>query len=368
MKFILISPRSRSVYDFRGDLIKEIISKGYEVIVIGPDEEYLDKINELGVRYQIISLRNSRINIFDDIKYTFNLYKFLKKEKPDITLGYALKPVIYGSIAAKFAGVKNIYSMIAGAGRIYSSDSFLIRRIRSITGLLFKVALKCCNMVIFQNTDDLNEFVNRGYLKKEKTAHVNGSGVNMDRFKAVPLPDEPVFLMVSRILKEKGIFEYLNAAKSVKKEYPEARFILLGGYDNSLGSIKPEQIKPYIDNGIVEHPGVFRNVIPILQTARFFVLPTYYGEGLPRTILEAMSMGKPIITTDWNGCRDAVKDRVNGFLVTPKSSEELADKMRYMLNHSDEAVIMSENSLKICKEKYDVHSVNKQMLKVMDIK
>lgn len=368
MKFILISPRSRSVYDFRGDLIKEIISKGHEVIVTGPDEEYLDKVEELGVRYKKITFKNSKVDILKDIKYTFHLYEFLKKEKPDITLGYALKPVIYGGIAAKLARVKNIYSMIAGAGRIYSSDSLIIRIIRGITGILFKIAFKCCNVVIFQNNDDLNEFVNRGYLERKKTAHVNGSGVNMERFKAVTLPDEPIFLMVSRIIKEKGIFEYLNAARLVKEEYPEAKFILLGGYDNSIGSIKHEELKPYIDNGIIEYPGVVRNVIPILQKARFFVLPTYYREGLPRTILEAMSMGKPILTTDWNGCRDAVKDKVNGLLVTPKSSGELADRMKYLLNHPNEVLIMSENSLKLCKEKYNVNIVNKQMLKVMDIK
>lgn len=367
MKFILISPRSRSVYDFRGDLIKEIISKGYEVIVTGPDEEYLDKINELGIRYQIIPLKNNGVDILKDIKYIYHLYKFLKEEKADITLSYALKPVIYGGIAAKLAGVKNIYSMIAGAGRIYSSDSLSVKIIRGITGVLFKIAFKCSNKVIFQNTDDLNEFVARGYLKKEKTAHVNGSGVNMDRFKAVELPEEPVFLMVSRIIKEKGVFEYLDAAKLVKEEYPEVKFVLLGGYENSIDSIKPEELKPYIDKGIIEYPGVVRNVIPILEKARFFILPTYYREGLPRTILEAMSMGKPIITTDWNGCRDAVKDKVNGFLITPKSSEELADKMKYLLDHPNETLVMSENSLRLCKEKYNVDIVNRQMLKVMEI-
>lgn len=368
MKFILLSPRSRSVYDFRGDMIKEIISLGHDVIVTGPDEEYLDKIKELGVRYEKIPFENNEVNIMKDIKYTFHLYKFLRKENPDVTLGYALKPVIYGGIAAKLAGVKKIYSLIAGAGRIYSSDSLRINLIRGVTGTLFKIVFKYCNMVIFQNTDDLDEFVDRGYLEKEKTAHVNGSGVNMKRFKAVPLPDEPIFLMVSRIIKEKGIFEYLNAARLVKKEYPEAKFILLGGYDTSIGSIKPEELKPYIDEGTVEYLGVVRNVIPILEKARFFILPTYYREGLPRTILEAMSMGKPIITTDWNGCRDAVKDNVNGLLVSPKSSEELAVKMKYILNKPNETLIMSRNSLKLCKERYDVNLVNKKMLEVMDIK
>lgn len=367
MKFILISPRSRSVYDFRGDMIKEIISRGHEVIVTGPDEEYLDKIKELGVRYKIIPFENSKVNVFKDMKYIYHLYKFLKKEKPDITLGYALKPVIFGGIAAKLAGVEKIYSLIAGAGRIYSSDSLKVSIIRGIIGGLFKISFKCCNMVIFQNTDDLNEFVERRYLEKEKTAHVNGSGVDMERFKAVILPQEPVFLMISRLIKEKGIFEYLNAARLVKKEYPEAKFVLLGGYETSIGSIKPEELEPYINEGTIEYPGVVRNVIPILQKARFFVLPTYYREGLPRTILEAMSMGKPIITTDWNGCRDAVKDGVNGLLITPKSTKELADKMKYILNHPNEAFMMSENSLRLCKKRYSVDLINKQMLKVMDI-
>ncbi|MCS5422117.1 MULTISPECIES: glycosyltransferase family 4 protein [Psychrilyobacter] len=367
MKIIVISPKNKTLFNFRGDLIKEMVAKGHEVVALGPNKDFMEDILKLGIKFREVPFSKDNTSIKGDFQYYLNLKKVIKEEKPELVFSYNIKPVIYSSLAAYHSGVRKIYPMIAGAGRIYGSDSLKIKMIRSITGVLYKTAFKCCNKVIFQNTDDLEEFVGRKYLAKSKTVHVNGSGVNMERFKAVKLPEEPIFLMISRIIKEKGIFEYLEAAKKVKKEYPEARFILLGGYDTSLGAIQPEELQPYIDKGIIEFPGEVKNVVPILESARVFVLPTYYREGLPRTILESMSMGKPIITTDWNGCRDAVKDKVNGFLVNPKCSRELAEKMKDMLNNPKKTLEMGHKSLEICSEKYDVNIVNKHMLEIMGI-
>jgi glycosyltransferase involved in cell wall biosynthesis len=186
-------------------------------------------------------------------------------------------------------------------------------------------------------------------------------------FNDVSLPKAGPSVDVFFVGGDKGIFEYAEAARMVKKDYPEARFILLGGYDKSIGAIKPEDLEPYISDGSIEFPGETKDVVPYIEHTRIFVLPTYYREGLPRTILEAMAMGRPIITTDWPGCRDAVKDGVNGLLVKPRDSKNLAEKIKYMIENPEEVNEMAKNSYRICKEKYDVNIVNHHMLEMMGL-
>ena len=368
MKIVVVSPKNKTLFNFRGDLIKEMIKEGHEVLAIGPNQDYIEDVLNLGVKFQEIPFSKDNTSVVNDLKYFFNLKKILKKEKPDVVFSYNIKPVIYGSLAAYFSGVNKIYAMIAGAGRVYGENSFKIKVIRIITGILYKLAFKCCDKVIFQNKDDLKEFVVREYLPLNKTNHVGGSGVNMKKFKRINLPKEPIFIMISRIIKEKGVLEYLEAAKEVNKIHPEARFILLGGYDKSLGAINSQELSSYIENDYVKYLGEVKSVISILEKARIFVLPTYYREGLPRTILEAMSMGKPIITTNWNGCRDAVKNGVNGLLVEPKNINDLVKKMNYMIENPKEVEKMSENSYSICKNKYDVKIINDIMINIMGLR
>ncbi|MFW6016722.1 MAG: glycosyltransferase family 4 protein [bacterium] len=367
MKVMIISPKNKTLFNFRGDLIKEIIAKGHEVVATGPNKDYIEDVLELGVKFIEVSFSKDKISILGDLNYYKKLKKVFEEEKPDVVFSYTIKPVIYGSLAADNAGVKNIFSMVTGLGRVYGSQNFKAKILRFIAGILYKKAFKVCNKVIFQNSDDLREFVNLKYLVENKAVQVDGSGVNMERFNSSELPKGPIFIMVARIIKEKGIFEYAKAARIVKKDYPEARFILLGGYDSSIGAIKPEDLEPYIIDGILDYPGEVKDVVPYLEKAKCFVLPTYYREGLPRTILEAMAMGRPVITTDWPGCKDAVKDGVNGFLVQPKDSVSLAEKMIYMIENNERVLEMAKNNLKICREKYDVNILNENMLEIMGI-
>lgn len=368
MRIMVISPKNKTLFNFRGDLIKEMIKKGHEVIAIGPNKDYIEDVLDLGVKFIEVPFSKDNTSIFGDIKYYFDLKKIIMENKPDLVFSYTIKPVIYGSLAAKNACVNQIYPMVTGLGRVYASNTFKARILRGITGLLYKKAFKKCNKVIFQNSDDLNQFVDLKYLPQSKAVRVNGSGVNMKRFITNELPQEPVFLMIARIIKEKGVFEFAEAARLVKKDYPEARFILLGGYDNSIGAIKPEDITPYIEDGSIEFPGEVKDVLPFLKEAKVFVLPTYYREGLPRTILEAMAMGRPVITTDWPGCRDAVEDGVNGLLVKPKDIKNLLEKIIYMIENPEITNQMADNSLGICKQRYDVNIVNQHMLEIMGIK
>ncbi|SFF58725.1 Glycosyltransferase involved in cell wall bisynthesis [Halobacillus alkaliphilus] len=368
MKIMVISPKNKTLYNFRGDLIKKMISKGHEVIAIGPNKDHIEDVLALGVKFIEVPFNKDNISALGDIKYYKELKKVMKEEKPDLVFSYTIKPVIYSSMAAHSVGVKKIYPMITGLGRVYASTGMKARAVRLITGLLYKRALKPTNTVIFQNTDDLKRLVNLKYIAKEKAVRVNGSGVNMEKFKNNELPENHVFLMIARIIKEKGIFEFANAARIVKKKYPNARFILVGGFDNSLGAIAPEDINPYIEDGSIEFPGETKDVIPYLKESSVFVLPTYYREGLPRTILEAMAMARPVITTDWPGCRDAVINEKNGFLIQPKDSVNLAEKMKILIEYPIKVKEMSNESLRICKEFYEVNKVNNHMLDIMDIK
>ena len=208
MKILIISPKNKTVFNFRGDLIKDMISKGNEVIVTGPNREFVEDIYNLGVsKFIEVPLVKDNTSIKGDLSYLKQLKKVIKNEKPDMVFGYTIKPVIYGSIAAKRAGVKKVYAMVTGLGRVYASGGIKTRIIRFITKRLYKKAFKSCNAVIFQNSDDLNAFVKDRYLYAEKAYLVNGSGVNMERFKRTTLPEKMSFLMIGRIIKEKGVFE-----------------------------------------------------------------------------------------------------------------------------------------------------------------
>jgi glycosyltransferase involved in cell wall biosynthesis len=242
-----------------------------------------------------------------------------------------------------------------------------MKTIRKFTSFLYKKAFKCCSKVIFQNQDDLHTFVDHGYLSIEKTAHVYGSGVNMARFKYTEIPTPIVFLMIGRIIKEKGVFEYSKAARIVKEKFPQAKFLLIGGLDKSFGSIKSEDLFPYIEDESIEYLGEVSDVTYHLEKCRFFVLPTYYREGLPRTILEAMAIGRPIITTDWPGCRDAVKDGENGFLVKPMDVIKLAEKMIFLIENPIIAEQFAKKGYQFCKENFDVSIVNSEMLEIMNL-
>lgn len=366
MKFILVSPKNRTVYNFRGDLIKEIQDKGYDVIVTGPNKDGIENINELGVRFEEIQLDKTGINILADLKYSYKLWKLFLHEKPDATLGYTIKPVIYGSIAAKIAGVRNINSMITGVGYVFTAHTFKAKVIRTFASLLYKLGLGASTSVIFQNKDDMTEFVELGLFKEGKGRIVNGSGVNMKVFKPTNYPKEITFFMLSRVLYSKGIREYLEAAKFVKNKYPLVKFMLLGALENMQDSMSTDELKPYIDQGIIEYFGETNEVSSFYEQASVYVLPSY-REGTPRTVLEAMAMARPIITTNAPGCRETVKDGENGFLIPIKNSKILAETMEWFINNPEQIAIMGKKSLTFCHEKFNVDKVNRDMIRHMNL-
>lgn len=366
MKIMVIAPRNKSIYNFRGDLIKDMIACGHEVMAIGPNQEDVDAIMALGVsKFIEVPFVKDNTSIFGDLKYMKSLRKVLCEEKPDMVFGYTIKPVIYGSIAAKKSNVPHIYALVPGLGRTFAAGGFKVKVIRRIIKTLYKKAFSACKRVMFQNPDDIRQLTQARYLPAEKTACVNGSGVNMERFIRTPLPEEPVFLMVSRIIREKGVLEYCLAAREVKKQYPNARFLLLGGFDSSIGALKPEDLQPYVEDGSIEFPGEVKDPVAFYQQASVFVLPSYYREGLPRTLLEAMSCGRAIVTTDWPGCREPVEDGVNGFMVPVKDAQALTDRLLTLASDPQLRERMAEAAYASCKEKYEVGIINQQMRQIM---
>lgn len=365
MKILVVSAKNKTVFNFRGDLIKDMIACGNEVYVTGPNMDFIEDIIALGVKkfIEVPSVKDNT-SIKNDLNYLKLLRAAVLEVNPDIVFSYNIKPVIYGSMAARSGKVPHIFAMVTGLGRVYGSGGIKAKVLRIITKMLYKKAFKACDKVIFQNGDDVDELVQGGYLPREKTVVVNGSGVNMERFKRTEIPEYPVFLMVSRIIKEKGILEYCEAARELKKTHPEARCVLLGGFDVSLGALKPEDIQEYIDDGSIELPGEVKDPVSFYKDASVFVLPSYYREGLPRTILEAMACGRPVITTDWTGCREAVEDGVNGYLVPVKNSKVLASKMALLCDRAV-AQTMGDAAYEICRKKYEVGIINKQMREIV---
>ncbi|MBR2021697.1 MAG: glycosyltransferase family 4 protein [Clostridia bacterium] len=367
MKLLMISPKNRTVYNFRGDLIRKIISCGHEVVVTGPDLTDVNKITELGASFIEIKMNKTGTSVFGDLKYCFNLFKLMRKEKPDVTLGYTVKPVVYGAIAAKFAGVKNINGMVTGGGYTFTAKTVKAKLLGVVVRFLYKIGFAFSRCVIFQNSDDMEEFCKLKLTNRKKCKVVNGSGVNMEKFYPVPIYQKKVFFMLSRLLKSKGVVEYLKAAEMVKKDHPDVMFKLLGKFEYEMQDAVPEDfIREYIDKGIIELYPETSDVRPYYEQCSVYVLPSY-REGTPRTVLEAMAMGRPIITTDTNGCRETVKDGVNGYLVPVGDANALACAMKRIIDNPKLIEVMGKESICYCKEKFEVGRVNEAMCECMNI-
>ena len=371
MKVLVISPKNRTAYNFRGDLIKEIISGGNEVVVTGPNQDDVDKILELGAEFVEIPMNKNGVNPFKDLKYQKRLHKLFLEKKPDIVFSYTSKPVIYGTIAAKKAEKKlkkkiHTVPMITGVGYAFTATSTKAKIIRAVMSFLYKKSLKKADTILFQNEDDKALFERLKLVSRGKTGLVNGSGVNTEKFPVCDYPEKTTFFMLSRVMYSKGIREYLRACEIVKEQYPSVRCMLLGACENIQDSLTEEQLKPYIEKGIIEHFGETNNVAQYYSQCSVYVLPSY-REGTPRTVLEAMSMGRAIITTDSPGCRGTVKNKETGYLVPVKNSEALAEKMIEFIKNPSLINEMGGKSALYCREKYDVKKVNNVMLKYLKI-
>lgn len=372
MKIIIFGNSADSIVNFRGDLIRELIDQGHQVLAFAPETSELlkQKINNIGARFVPIYVERTGVNPLKDIKTVVDLIGLLKKEKPDIILSYTIKSVIYGSIAAGLSGIKKIYSMITGLGYAFSdSDNSLKQKVVYFAvRFLYKQSLRFNRKIFFQNPDDRNLFIQLHLIKDiNQAVLINGSGVNIDRFVPAKLPEKISFLLIARLLKDKGVGEYAAAAHIIKRKYPDIIFKLVGWrYDNPT-VISKEKLQSWIDEGIIEYLGRLDDVRPVIAESSVYVLPSYYREGTPRTILEAMAIGRPVITTDVPGCRETVIDGKNGFLVPARDIDKLTEAMERFISNPVLIKTMGNESRKIAEEKYDVRKVNQKIMTTMGL-
>lgn len=359
--------------NFRGPLISDLVAAGVQVHALAPDydDDLRKKIRALGAMPVDFQLTRTGMNPARDGVDTLRLAMLLRRLRPDVTLGYFIKPVIYGTLAAWLAGVPRRVAMIEGLGYVFtvSSDRQPWRRklLKTLVSSLYRFSLGRAHQVIFLNKDDLTEFVEARLVHEEKTVNLGGIGVDLSDWPVVPTHAQPVtFLLAARLLREKGIVEYAEAARLVKVRYPEARFVLLGGLDPNPGGLSQAEVQAWATEGLLEWPGHVA-VKPWLAQASIYVLPSYYREGLPRSTQEAMAMGRPVITTDAPGCRETVDEGVNGFLVPVRDVPALAEAMLRFVQNPGLIESMGCESRRLAEMHFDVRKINARLLKILEV-
>lgn len=368
---LLIASFAESVPTFRGPLIRAMRDAGLQVDVAVPSAEYLscpmEGMATQGVAVHEIPIRRTGTNPLADLKLVLALYRLLRRLRPAMTLPYTIKPVIYGTIAAWLAGVPSRYALVTGLGYAFTGRRQGV--LTGIIGMLYRFALGKAHKVFFQNPDDESLFRERGLLPRSvPSVVVNGSGVDVGSFTVEAFPKgQQAFLMIGRLLGDKGVREYAEAARRVKARNSGVRFRLVGWIDTNPDAITQAELDAWIQQGTFEFLGKLGDVRPAIGDSTVYVLPSY-REGTPRTVLEAMAMGRPIITTDAPGCRETVIEGENGFLVPVKSVDALVEAMLKFIDDPELGARMGQRSREIAEEKYDVHKVNAVMLREMGIR
>lgn len=324
---------SWNLVNFRSGLIRALVADGYEVVAIAPPDRHSARLAELGARYVPLPMDTHGKNPLRDLLLAWRFWRLLGRERCHIFLGYTIKPNVYGSLAAHLRGIP-VINNVSGLGTVFIKDSWITR----VVHLMYRAAFSRSAKVFFQNGEDRVQFVEKGLVSAAKTECLPGSGVDLLKFPFTPTaPDTKVsFLLLARMLWDKGVGEFAEAAREVKKAHPEAEFRLLGFVDeqNPVG-VPRAQLEAWQREGIAEYLGPADDVRPFIAAASCVVLPSY-REGTPRSLLEAAAMGRPIITTDATGCREVVDDGVNGFLCQARDANDLARKMEAFLRCSEE--------------------------------
>ena len=368
MKIAVLSSHTPSLFWFRTDMMREFIRRGHEVVAVGNEDadKWSPLFAENGVRYIQAKIFRNGTNPVRDLQTFFSLRKILAAEKPGKIFTYQAKTVIYGGLAAKSLDIIEVYPLIAGVGSVFLNDGVKAKIIRTVLRVEYRMAISRLPGVFFQNADDISLFKQYKIIKEEPITMVNGSGVNLKHFTEVPLPDSPVFLFVGRLIRDKGVYEYLEACRTVKKSCPNVRCLLVGPFDSNPTALREEELKPYIDDGIIEYFGEQSDVRPFLAQCSVFVLPSY-REGTPKAVLEAMATGRAVITTDAPGCRETVTDGVNGHLVPVRDAGAVAEKMISLVNSPDTVAEMAKAGRRMAEERFDVNLVNAVICKMMKI-
>ena len=337
-KIVICINTAWNLLNFRSGLIRALVAEGYEVVAVAPDDAYSARLSELGCRFVPLSMDNQGTHPLRDLLLFLRFWLLLRSERPDVLFAYTVKPNIYGSLAAGLLGIP-VVNNIAGLGAVFIKGGWLARLVRG----LYRLALRRSAKVFFQNEDDRALFIYAGLVKPEKTDLLPGSGIDLTRFSANEKSSMPSakdvgrpfrFLLIARMLRDKGVVEYVAAAKQIRARWPNVECGLLGFLDvQNPAALSTEEMNAWVAEGDVRYLGVSDDVRLEIAQADCIVLPSY-REGTPRTLLEAAAMAKPIITTDAVGCREVVDDGVNGYLCQVRDANDLAAKMHAMLGLS----------------------------------
>ena len=339
-KILLVANTAWYLYNFRLPLARRLRDLGSEVVFVSPPDQYVERLKAEGFRWVEFKLNRRSINPLAEALALARLAKIYRQERPTACHHFTIKCVLYGTIAAKLAGIKSVVNAVTGLGHMFLGNGLAIRVLRPMVRFIYRKILTARRVqVIFQNGDDLAEFAQRDLVAPDKVTIIRGSGVNLTRFRPRPGPVDgapsPMVLFASRFLREKGLIEFVEAARMLKSKGIEANFALAGKPDpGNPSSISDQEIESWTREGIVDVLGHLDNIEELLHLSTLVVLPSY-REGTPRILLEAAAVGKPIVATDVPGCREIVKDGVNGLLVPAKDAGALADAMEKLLKNPD---------------------------------
>ena len=361
-KVLFVCNSSQSIYTFRLPLIRRMEAAGYRVDTVSFDDKYDELLAQNNVHNHCVDNDNRSIDPLKIFRLKKSLQRLISELSPDLVLTFMAKPNIYGVQAAHKAGIKNVFSMVEGAGDPFLNSGLKWKLIKRIECHLYKKSFRYATKVFFLNRDDQSEFIRMHLVKKEQTALINGVGVDTEKFAYKELDTASnTFIMVARMLTTKGVLDYCECARLVREREPDARFLYLGGE----GNLKVSDIEPYVKNGDIEYLGNVPDVRPHLAASLMLVLPSY-REGKPMSVMEAEAVGRGVIVADTIGCRDMVMDGFNGFLVNLKDPQDMANKCLRVLRDKTVAKRMGENARKIAETILDQSIINDRIMEVLD--
>ena len=396
MKVLVLTADANTLLYHRGDLIRDLAAAGCEVVTSAAEDypHVRQFLAGLGGRHEPIRMVRSRVNLLRDRETWLDMFRLFRRERPDALFAYTIKSVLYGCPIARLAGVPRVYALLPGLGFTFvRQETWKGRLVQWISKVLHRVALKRADVIFMQNEDDRRLFTELRMLPRGVPVHVTaGSGVNTDEFPHVPLETDtelaqggPLrFVLVSRLLLSKGVAVFAEAARRVKKDHPEAEFHLVGPFDPNPNRVEESQVEGWVREGLLTHHGMVRDVAAVLRRMHVFVLPTWYREGVPHATLEALSMGRVVITTDSVGARECVRltpqgrdqqragqrlmEGENGFLTQPQSVEAVEEAMRRCLRDRQALIRWGRESRRLAEEVFDVRLVNDIILRAMELR
>ena len=372
MRVVLVVPFASSVLLFRGPLLKRLVRVVREVGVLAPDwtPDLKTKLErETGAKAFDYPLKRTAISLVNELRTFASLLKLFRQKTPEVVITFQPKPNAYGVLSAALGGVPRRFAVVEGLGYAFTpgEENFKKRLLRGVLSGLYRISFALAHKVFFLNPDDLEEFVARGLVRREKAVLLGGIGVPLEEWPpAPPHLYPPTFTLIARLLKEKGVREFAEAARRVKARHPEARFLLIGPLDTNPGAIQEEEVRSWVKEGFLEWVPWAEDVRPYLRQTSVYVLPSY-REGVPRSTQEAMAMARPVITTDAPGCRETVVEGVNGFLVPPRDVEALEAAIERFIREPTLIERMGLESRRLAEERFDAHKISERLLREMGI-